>query len=112
MRNKHASSKLLRSLGWFDFNFNLDGVISIAPVDGQYRPRRRGTPIVDTNYFTIHGSMDGDVQSFMGTQQYSRVSFSENPAQPMFKSSLYLLGANHGQFNTSWGNLDWPRFWD
>lgn len=97
----------------FDFGFELDGVIAIAPVDGQYKPRESGTPIKDVNYFTIHGSMDGDVQSFMGTQQYSRVTFSdaENTDDFHFKSSLYLLGANHGQFNTSWGRLDIPRFW-
>ena len=31
----------------FDFDFNLRGVIAIAPVDGQYQPRDRGTPIRD-----------------------------------------------------------------
>ena len=97
----------------FDFGFELDGVIAIAPVDGQYKPRESGTPINDVNYFTIHGSMDGDVQSFMGTQQYSRVFFPKTASADhfRFKSSLYLLGANHGQFNTSWGRLDIPRFW-
>ena len=96
----------------FDFGFNLRGVIAIAPVDGQYKPRERGTPIKDVNYFTIHGSMDGDVQSFMGTQQYSRVRFSEQQAPDNFnfKSSLYVAGANHGQFNTSWGNQDVSLF--
>lgn len=88
----------------FEFDFNLRGVISIAPVDGQYRPRENGTPIRDVNYFTIHGSMDGDVQSFDGTAQYSRVSFSGEPFR--FKASLYVDGANHGQFNTTWGNTD------
>ena len=89
----------------FDFGFNLRGVIAIAPVDGQYKPRDNGTPVRDVNYFTIHGSMDGDVQSFMGTSQYSRVKFSGN-AERRFKASLYVTGANHGQFNTTWENLD------
>lgn len=88
----------------FDFGFDLRGVIAIAPVDGQYRPRDNPTPIRDINYFTIHGSMDGDVQSFDGTAQYSRVQFSGDPFR--FRSSLYIDGANHGQFNTTWGNLD------
>lgn len=92
----------------FDFGFNLRGVIAIAPVDGQYRPRDNGTPIRDVNYFTIHGSMDGDVQSFDGTAQYSRVSFSGD--QFHFRSSLYVTGANHGQFNTTWQNLDTSLF--
>ena len=89
----------------FDFGFNLRGVIAIAPVDGQYKPRDNGTPVRDVNYFTIHGSMDGDVQSFMGMSQYSRVKFSNN-AERRFKASLYVTGANHGQFNTTWENLD------
>ena len=89
----------------FDFGFKLRGVIAIAPVDGQYQPRDNGTPIRDVNYFTIHGSMDGDVQSFEGTSQYSRVTFPDDTEQ-RFKASLYVTGANHGQFNTSWGNLD------
>ncbi len=89
----------------FDFRFNLRGVIAIAPVDGQYQPRDSGTPVTDVNYFTIHGSMDGDVQSFQGMSQYSRVQFSEQAGR-RFKSSLYVVGANHGQFNTTWENLD------
>jgi dienelactone hydrolase len=89
----------------FDYGFNLRGVIAIAPVDGQYQPREQGTPVDDVNYFTIHGSMDGDVQSFEGVAQYSRARFRD-PAKPRFKASLYVVGANHGQFNTSWENLD------
>ena len=88
----------------FDFDFNLRGVIAIAPVYGQYEPRERPTPIRDVNYFTIHGDMDGDVQSFEGLAQYSRVGFSG--ASYRFRSSLYVVGANHGQFNTTWENLD------
>jgi hypothetical protein len=95
----------------FDFGFNLRGVIAIAPVDGQYRPRERGTSIRNVNYFTIHGSQDGDVQSFMGTSQYSRVEISPSDTALRFKSSLYVLGANHGQFNTAWGRVDLPAFW-
>lgn len=89
----------------FDYGFNLRGVIAIAPVDGQYQPRENGTPVTDVNYFTIHGSMDGDVQSFEGAAQYARVGFKET-APLRFKSSMYVVGANHGQFNTTWENLD------
>ncbi len=92
----------------FDFNFNLRGVIAIAPVYGQYKPRNRYTPVRGVNYFTIHGDMDGDVQSFEGMAQYSRVSFGDGPFR--FRSGLYVLGANHGQFNTRWKNLDTSLF--
>ena len=92
----------------FDFGFNLRGVIAIAPVYGQYEPRERPTPVRDVNYFTIHGDMDGDVQSFEGIGQYSRVGFSGDEFR--FRSSLYVVGANHGQFNTTWENLDTGLF--
>lgn len=88
----------------FDFNFNLKGVIAIAPVYGQYEARERPTPVKDVNYLTVHGDMDGDVQSFEGLGQYSRVTFSGDEYN--FRSSLYIVGANHGQFNTSWENMD------
>ena len=92
----------------FDFGFNLRGVIAIAPVYGQYEPRERPTPVRDVNYFTIHGDMDGDVQSFEGIAQYSRVSFPGDDFR--FRSGLYVVGANHGQFNTTWENLDTSIF--
>lgn len=92
----------------FDFDFNLRGVIAIAPVYGQYEPRERPTPVRDVNYFTIHGDMDGDVQSFEGMAQYSRVALSGESFR--FRSGLYVVGANHGQFNTTWENLDTGLF--
>ena len=92
----------------FNFDFNLRGVIAIAPVYGQYQPRQRPTPVRDVNYFTIHGDMDGDVQSFEGIAQYSRVTFPGDEYR--FRSSLYVVGANHGQFNTTWENMDTGLF--
>ena len=88
----------------FDFGFNLRGIVAIAPVDGQYKPSGRGTPLIDVNYFVLHGSHDGDVQSFAGSRQFERVEFTGGRFR--FKSSLYIYGANHGQFNTTWGRTD------
>ncbi|MBM4205914.1 MAG: hypothetical protein FJ194_17490 [Gammaproteobacteria bacterium] len=88
----------------FDFGFGIQGLIAIAPVDGQYHPRGTKTWIEDVSYLIIHGFLDGDVQSFMGTSQFARVTFPE--CVNCFKSSIYMLGANHGQFNTSWGRAD------
>jgi hypothetical protein len=88
----------------FNYHFKLGAIAAIAPVDGQYQPRDRPVPMHDTNYFTLHGSMDGDVTSFMGSSQYSRASFSGSIKA--FKASLYVSGANHGQFNTVWGRYD------
>ncbi len=88
----------------FDFNFNIRSIISIAPSDRQYEPAGTGTPLNDINYFVMHGSHDADVQSFLGTRQYNRLSFSADFHG--FKSALYIYRANHGQFNTSWGRRD------
>lgn len=88
----------------FNYHFKLGAIAAIAPVDGQYQPRDRPVPMHDTNYFTLQGSMDGDLTSFMGSSQYSRASFSGKIKA--FKASLYLSGANHGQFNTVWGRYD------
>lgn len=88
----------------FDFGFNIKAVVAIAPVDGQYKPGETGTPLKDVNYLVIHGANDGDVQSFAGLRQYERVEFSDST--DFFKSAIYVYGANHGQFNTSWGNRD------
>lgn len=93
----------------FDFGFQLRGVIAIAPVDGQYKPRERGNPLYDTSYFVIHGSLDADVSSFMGSSVYERARFSGEDFR--LKSSLYVKDANHGQFNTSWGTCDTTNFW-
>ena len=88
----------------FDYGFNLRGVIAIAPVYGQYEPRERPTPIRNVDYFTIHGDLDGDVQSFEGMGQYSRTTFDDDDYH--FRAGLYVIGANHGQFNTTWGDTD------
>jgi hypothetical protein len=88
----------------FDYNYNIKSIVAIAPVDGQYEPGESRTKIEDVNYFVIHGAQDADVSSFMGSQQYERITFKDSLYH--FKSGLYVYGANHGQFNTSWGNND------
>jgi dienelactone hydrolase len=88
----------------FNYNYNIKSIIAIAPVDGQYEPGNSRTVIEDVSYFVIHGAQDADVSSFMGSQQYERVNFKDSLYH--FKSGLYVYGANHGQFNTSWGNND------
>jgi dienelactone hydrolase len=88
----------------FEFNFNIESIVAIAPVDGQYEPGESRTTLTDINYLVIHGAQDGDVSSFAGTKQYQRINFSKDSDH--FKASLYIQGANHGQFNTSWGDND------
>jgi hypothetical protein len=87
-----------------NYHFKLGAIGAIAPADGQYLLRGRPTPMRDTNYFVIEGSMDGDVTSFVGSAQYARASFSG--ATKAFKASVYVKGANHTQFSTGWGQYD------
>lgn len=89
----------------FDFNFQIQSLVAIAPVDGQYQPANRPTPVSDVNYLVFHGSHDGDVSSFVGLRQYQRVRFTTDTV-PRFKAALWMYRANHGQWNTGWRNLD------
>ncbi len=88
----------------FNYNFNIRSIVAIAPTDGQYKPTNIKTTIKNIDYFVIHGANDGDVKSFSGANQYERVHFTDSLYH--FKSGLYIYGANHGQFNTSWGKYD------
>ena len=88
----------------FDFNHGIRGIIAIAPVDGQYLPTGRLVPVEDVNYMVFHGSHDGDVTSFHGLRLYNRLSFTDGG--DYFKTAIYMYRANHGQWNTVWGNRD------
>ncbi len=88
----------------FDFNFAIKSVVAIAPVDGQYKPTSQFTPLENVNYLIIHGSHDGDVSTAVGLRQYERLQFTDG--QPWFKSAIFMYRANHGQWNTVWGNKD------
>jgi dienelactone hydrolase len=86
------------------FGFDIRTIIAIAPVDGTYRPTDRLNPIENVNYFVMHGAHDGDVQTMMGMRAWERVRFTEGTQ--WVKAALYIYRANHGQFNTTWGNND------
>ncbi|MFZ5807958.1 MAG: alpha/beta hydrolase family protein [Chloroflexota bacterium] len=96
----HPENAALR----FDYHFNIRAVVAIAPVDGQFLPGERPLPLTDVNYLVLHGSHDMDVVSFGGLRQYNRLKFLDG--KPWFKASLYIYGANHGQFNRAWGRRD------
>ena len=88
----------------FDFNFDIKSIVAIAPVDGQYEPSNKRTPLSNYNYLLLHGSHDGDVSTFVGLGQYERLQFTDD--QPWFKFAIFVYRANHGQWNTVWGNTD------
>jgi hypothetical protein len=88
----------------FNFNYGIKSVFAIAPVDGQYKPAGMWTPIENVNYMVIHGSHDGDVSSFNGLRAFQRIKFTDG--KPWFKAAWYVYRANHGQWNSVWGNKD------
>lgn len=89
----------------WDFDFNIRSVVSIAPVDEQWKPADHANPLTDINYLVLHGSHDGDVYYFDGIQQYNRVALTD-PSAGIFKAAVYIYRANHAQFNSTWGVRD------
>jgi dienelactone hydrolase len=93
----------------FDYGFNIRGIIAIAPVD-RYHPAGLWTTVTDVDYLVLHGTHDADVRSFRGARQYERVVFTGEAYN--YKASVYIYGANHGQFNTVWGRTDSSFPWN
>jgi len=92
----------------FDYHFNIQSVIAIAPTVDQYRPADHDVELSDINYLLLQGANDQDICVFMGNTQYKNVTFSETSNKKYIKSSLYIAGVNHGQFNSEWGQFDMP----
>ncbi len=90
----------------FDYNFHICSLIAIAPTVDQYQPASKYVELTDISYLLIHGSNDQDVTTVMGEKMYNHIRFSGQ--EKAFCSFLYLIGANHGQFNSLWERYDMP----
>ncbi len=88
----------------FDYGFSIKAIVAIAPADGQYKPAGQPRWIEDVSYLTLQGAHDMDVSSFDGSRQWDHVRYTQPGS--WFKAEIYAYRANHGQFNTSWGNDD------
>ena len=86
------------------YGFGIRSVAAFAPVDGGYRAAERDIVLEDVDYLVLHGAHDMDVFTFQGDRQYSRVRLTGDDDR--FKAAVYIYGANHGQFNTTWGRKD------
>jgi hypothetical protein len=93
------------NISW-KYNFNIKSLIAIAPTCDQYQPAQHTVHLDNINYLLVHGTNDQDVTTLMGYSQYHKISFQKD--SNMFKSYVYIAGANHGQFNTTWGRYDLP----
>lgn len=90
----------------FDYHFDISAVIAIAPTVDQYMPISHAVNISDVDYLLIHGANDQDVSFVMGEKQYNNVTFTHCGDRLYRKASVYIMGANHGQFNSEWGQYD------
>lgn len=92
----------------FDFNFNIKGVVALAPTDYRYD---RKIKLKNINFLSLQGSYDADEVSFWGMRPYRRLEFTDSV--PHFKAGVYIHHANHGQFNSTWGKSDFdaPTKW-
>ncbi len=86
-----------------NYNFNIKGIVSIAPTVDQYNPSGKDIKLKDINFLTVHGSHDKDVQGFSGMKIYDN---TELTSPDKFKAAIYMGFANHGQFNELWGKWD------
>ncbi|MGE7953487.1 chlorophyllase/cutinase-like alpha/beta fold protein [Lysinibacillus xylanilyticus] len=88
----------------FDYNFSIRSLISIAGIDGQYMPAGKPLPLKNVNYLALQGAHDMDVNSFESSNQQYRISYTNK--EDYMNASVYIYGANHGQFNEGWGRGD------
>lgn len=88
----------------FDYDFSIRSIIAIAPTVNQYKPAGHSVALENVNYLLLHGGSDRDVTDCGGMSQYENITFTGEG--DYLKSALYIAGANHGQFNSLWGQRD------
>lgn len=92
-----------------NFDFSIKSLVGLSPGDGRFKPGDQPVSLKDVNYLTLQGGNDTDHTNYLGMRQFQRVSFTED--FDGFKSSVYIYGANHGQFNSDW-EVDQPSpYW-
>jgi dienelactone hydrolase len=87
-----------------DFQFGIRGVVAIGPSDNHYKPGNTPLVLREASYLLLAGGHDADTYASYGLAQYNRTRFDLNPGG--FKAVAYIYRANHGQFNTVWGDSD------
>ncbi|GIQ67771.1 hypothetical protein XYCOK13_05950 [Xylanibacillus composti] len=93
-----------------DNGYRIQAVAALAPTD--WRINQSYLRLRDVHYLVLQGNQDGDISTFDGERQYRRVTFSDDVSESedyRFKAAVYIIGANHGQFNTGWGDRDITR---
>ncbi|MFC5531139.1 alpha/beta hydrolase [Cohnella yongneupensis] len=83
-------------------SYSVRAVVAIAPTDTSVDGKQ--ARLSNISYLTLQGAKDADLVNFNGDGQYDRTNF--DATSDAFKASLYIGGANHSQFNTTWGQFD------
>ncbi|MBX2875255.1 MAG: hypothetical protein KTR30_24265 [Saprospiraceae bacterium] len=93
----------------FNFGYGIRGVVAIAPTDYRYD---RQMELENVHFLSLQGSYDADESGFFGLRQYQRVSQNDT-LENWLKAGIYVHGANHGQFNSTWDRTDFgaPYSW-
>lgn len=93
----------------FDYGFSIKSLVAIAQVDQRYHRRVR---LKNVSFLALQGSYDSDEPAFHGLRQFNRIELDDDDDY-RFKAGIYVHGANHGQFNSTWGREDYgpPQAW-
>ncbi len=86
-----------------DYNFKIKGLINLAATYGQYDPTNKNLAPQNINYLVLHGTNDYDLDTFEELALYREI---KNTDENLFKAAIYIGGANHGNFNTRWKDMD------
>lgn len=87
-----------------EYNFDIKNIIAIAPTDKRYKPNGITPRLKNVNYLCIQGANDSDVGTYKGYVMSNRIAYTTSDFY--INTTLYVYGANHSQFNSTWGSLD------
>ncbi len=82
----------------FEPRLAIRGVVSLAPIEGQYRASQKPLMFSDADYLSLQGSADGDVDADFASRFINRGA----PEPGHFRAGFWIYGAIHGYFNTTW----------
>jgi dienelactone hydrolase len=102
--NRYPMEPVSRVSDPSDFGFGIRSVVAIAPSDAYEGPNGRKPAVLHADYLLLAGGHDADTFLLYGQAQVNRVRIDDAPGR--FAALAYVHQANHGQFNSVWGDRD------
>jgi dienelactone hydrolase len=102
--DEHAMAPVSHVSPPSEFGFAIRGVVAIAPSDAYEGPNGRKPSSLGADYLLLAGGHDADSHLLFGQAQYNRIRLEDDGDR--FKALAYVHRANHGQFNSEWGDRD------